>query len=229
MKAVPLKAFPRTLTRRAGSKRLRSAGRVPAVMYGRTIQPRNLEVSAKQFQDMIHHSASATVLVDLAVEGEDATNQLALVQEIQRHPLSGSLLHVDLHQVAADERVTVTLPLESVGQAPGVKAGGVLEHVLFNVKVTGLPNDLPDRVEVDVSELQVGQTVLLGDIRLPDGVTVVGDKSIPVLAVAAPLTEAQEEAALETATGAPTEPEMLREKKDAENAESAKKTDSAKK
>jgi len=223
MKAVPLKAFSRTLTRRAGSKRLRSAGRVPAVIYGRTIQPRNLEVSAKEFQDMIHHSASATVLVDLAVEGEGVTNQLALVQEIQRHPLTGGLVHVDLHQVAEDERVTVTLPLESVGQAAGVKAGGVLEHVLFNVKVSGLPKDLPDLVEVDVSELQVGQTVLLGDLKLPDGVTAVGDKSIPVLSVAAPLTEAQEEAALETATSAPTTPEMLREKKETEGGESAKK------
>jgi large subunit ribosomal protein L25 len=223
MKAVSLKAFPRTLTRRAGAKRLRTAGRVPAVIYGRSVTPRNLEVSAKEFQDLIQHSASATVLVDLAVDGDGSAHLLALVQEIQRHPLSGGLLHVDLHQVAEDEQVTVTLPLESVGLAAGVKAGGVLEHVLFKVKVSGLPKDLPDLVEVDVSELQIGQTVLLGDIKLPAGVTVVGDKSIPVLAVAAPLTEAQEEASLETVGGAPTEPQMIREKKEAEAAEGAKK------
>ena len=163
MKAVSLNAFERVLTRRGGAKRLRAGGRVPAVMYGRSEAPCNLEVNAKDLEDLIHHSASETILVDLKVQGDKSVNQLALVQEVQHHPLSGSLLHVDFHQVAADEKVTVTLPLESEGVAVGVKAGGVLEHVVFKIKVRGMPKDLPDVVVVNVENLGVGETITLGE------------------------------------------------------------------
>lgn len=221
MKAVALKAYPRSLSRRGGAKRVRALGRVPAVIYGRSAQPRNLEVAAKEFHDLIQRSASETIFVDLTVEGDGGGEQMALVQEIQHHPLSGQLLHVDLHQVAAGERVTVTIPLESVGVAAGVKAGGVLEHVLFKVKLNGLPQDLPELIEVDVSHLNIGETIHLSEIKLPEGVKVVGDPGIPVLSVAAPITEAQEEAALEVATGSPTEPTMIKEKKEGESAAAA--------
>jgi large subunit ribosomal protein L25 len=151
--------------------------------------------------------------VDLAVQGADSktANELALVQAVQHHPLSGRVLHVDFHQVAADEKVQVTLQIESEGLAAGIKNGGVLEHVLFKVKVRALPKDLPELITVDVSNLDVGQTIHLGEIPLPAGVEVVGDPSIPVFAVAAPLTEAAEAVA---AGGAPTQPEMIKEKKD---------------
>jgi len=103
---------------------------------------------------------------------------------------------VDFHQVAADERVTISVPVETVGEAAGVRnAGGVLEHVLFKIRMRGLPRNLPEYVEVDVSHLEIGQAVHLGEIPLPPGVEVVGDKSIPVIAVAAPITEEQEAAA----------------------------------
>jgi large subunit ribosomal protein L25 len=185
-------------------------------MYGRSEAPCNLEVNAKDLEDLIHHSASETILVDLKVQGDKSVNQLALVQEVQHHSLSGSLLHVDFHQVAADEKVTVTLPLESEGVAVGVKAGGVLEHVVFKIKVRGMPKDLPDVVVVNVENLGVGETMTLGEVKLPDGVSVLGDPSLPVLAVAAPLTEVQEAAVTEAAEEAVTEPEMIKEKKESE-------------
>lgn len=216
MKAVSLNVFDRTRTRRGGSKRLRSAGRVPAVMYGRSTQPANLEVSARDMEDLLHRSASETILVDLSLQGDQPSQHLALVQEVQHHPLSGRLLHVDFHQVAANEEVTVTLPVESEGTPAGVKAGGVLEHVLFKVKVRALPKHLPEVVMVDVSGLEVGQTIHIGELKLPEGVTAVGDPGIPVVSVAAPLTEAQETEASE-AGGAPVaEPEMIKEKKASE-------------
>jgi large subunit ribosomal protein L25 len=215
MKSVALNAFPRSLTRRPGAKRLRAAARIPAVIYGRQTQPCNLELKVKDFEDILHHSVSETILVDLAIDGETAGQRLALVQQIQHHPLTGQVLHVDFHQVAEDEKVTVTLPVESVGEAVGVKAGGgVLEHVLFKIKLRGLPKDLPEVVDVDVSHLEVGQAIHLGEIPLPAGVEVIGDKSIPVMAVAMPLTEAQEAAALESATAPLTEPEVVGEKKE---------------
>jgi large subunit ribosomal protein L25 len=92
--------------------------------------------------------------------------------------------------------------------------GGVLEHVLFKIKLRGLPKDLPEVIEVDVSHLEVGQAIHLGEIKLPPGIDAIGDKGIPVIAVAAPLTEAQEAAALEAATAPLTEPEVIGEKKE---------------
>ncbi len=216
MKSVALNAFPRTLTRRPGAKQLRLTSRIPAVIYGRQTQPLNLELKLKDFDDLLHRSASETILVDLSIDGQDAAaKRLALVQAIQHHPLSGKVMHVDFHQVAEDEKVTVTLPVESVGEALGVKTnGGILEHVLFKIKLRGLPKDLPEVIEVDVSHLDVGQAIHLGEIKLPAGVEAIGDKGIPVIAVAAPITEAQEAAALEAATAPLGEAEVIGEKKE---------------
>ena len=216
MKSVALKAFPRTLARRAGVKKLRASGRVPAIIYGRRTSPQNLEIGLNEIEDLIHHSVSETILVDLAVEGGGAQGQrLALVQEVQHHPLSGKVLHVDFHEVAENERVTVTVPVETVGEAAGVKTGGgVLEHVLFKIKVRALPRDLPEVINVDVSQLEIGQSIHLKEIPLPAGVEVIGDKNIPVISVAAPITEAQEAATLEAATTPLAEPEVLKEKKE---------------
>src|SRR5436309_8719736 len=215
MKTVPLTAYPRSVSRRAGVKKLRANGRVPAVIYGRQTQPKNLEINRIELEDLFHHAASENLLLDLSVAEDSKPKRLVLVQEIQHHPLSGELLHVDLHEVAEDEKVTVMVPVETVGEAAGVKTeGGVLEHVLFKIKVRALPKDLPEVIEVDVSHLQIGQAVHLGDIKPPPGVEVLGDKGISVISVAAPITEAQEAAAAEEAAAAPGEVEMIKEKKE---------------
>lgn len=212
MKSVSLKAFPRTLSRRGGSKKLRAQERIPAVIYGRLNAPQNLEVLSKDLDELIHHSASENVLVDLAVENDSNPKRLALVQEVQHHALSGKVLHVDFHEVSETERVTITVPVEARGEAAGVKTGGgVLEHVLFKLRVRALPKDLPTLIEVDVSNLEIGQSIHLADIPVPEGVELLGDKSMSVFAVAEPLTEAAEAAA---AAAAPGEPEMIKEKKD---------------
>src|SRR5881628_647102 len=220
MKSVALKAFPRTLAKRAGVKKLRASGRVPAVIYGRRTNPENLEIGLNEIEDLIHHSVSETILVDLAVAGGSRGLRLALVQEVQHHPLSGKVLHVDFHEVAENEKVTVTVPVETVGEAAGVKTGGgVLEHVLFKIKVRALPRDLPELITVDVSHLNIGQAVHLGEIKAPERVEFIGDKQIPVIAVAAPRTEEEEAAeAAEAAAAAPGEVEMIKEKKEGEEA-----------
>ena|SRR5437763_2192226 len=220
MKSVALKAVPRSLGRRAGAKKLRTEGRIPAVIYGRQAKPQNLEVNSKEMTNLIHHSASENVLVDLAVENDARPQRLALVQEVQHHPLSGSILHVDFHEVAENEKVTIMVPVETTGEAEGVKtAGGVLEHVLFKIKARALPKDLPEVITVDVSHLNIGQAIHLGEIPAPAGVELLGDKNVPVIAVAAPRTE-EEEAAATEAAAAPGEVEMIKEKKE-EGAEAA--------
>ena len=180
MKSVSLNAFPRTQARRGGVKKLRTAGRIPAVIYGRQQKdPQNLEVSTKDMENLVHHSVSENLLVDLSVKDDPRPKRLALVQEVQHHALSGQIMHIDFHEVAENEKVTILVPVETVGEASGVKnSGGVLEHVLFKIKARALPKDLPEFIAVDVSHLEIGQAVHLGDIKAPAGVEIIGDKHI---------------------------------------------------
>jgi large subunit ribosomal protein L25 len=217
MKSVALNAFPRTLARRAGAKQLRSSGRIPAVIYGRHAQPQSLEVDAREFTDLVKHSASENLLLDLAVKEDARPKRLALLQEVQHHPLSGKVLHVDLHEVAEDEKVTIMVPVETEGEAAGVKSdGGVLEHVLFKIKARGLPKDLPEAFVVDVSRLKIGEAIHLGEIPTPAGVELLGDKHVPVISVSAPRTEEEEAAATAEGAVAAGEVEMIKEKKEGE-------------
>ena len=217
MKSVSLSAFPRSVLKRTGVKKIRSAGRVPAVIYGGKTKPQNLEINTKDLADVIHHSVSENVLLDLAVDG---AKLLALIKEIQHNPLTGEMLHVDLHAVSENEKVTISVPVEPVGEAAGVKTGGgVLEHVLFKIKVRATPKDLPEVINVDVSALEIGKSIHLGEIKLPAGVEALGHKEVTVFSVAAPVTEAAEAAATE-AGAAPAEVEMIKEKK--EEGEAAK-------
>jgi large subunit ribosomal protein L25 len=215
MKSVALTAFPRTLNRRGGAKRLRAASRVPAVIYGRHNPPQNLEINLKDFKNVLHHAASEILLLDLSVDGDPKPKRLALVQEIQHHVLTRQVLHVDLHEVAEDEKVVVQVPVEAVGEAAGVKTGGgTLEHVLFKLKVRALPKDLPEILHADVSHLEIGHAIHIGEMKAPPGVEILGDKDIPVLSVAAPVSEEQEAATLESATTPTGEVEMMKEKKE---------------
>jgi large subunit ribosomal protein L25 len=221
MKSVSLNAYPRALSRRGGSKKLRDAGRIPAVIYGREKTPQNLEVTSKELENLIHHSVSENLLVDLSVQEDARPKRLALVQEVQHHALSGKVLHVDFHEVAENEKVTIMVAVETTGEAAGVKnSGGVLEHVLFKIKVRALPKDLPEVITVDVSHLEIGQAIHIGDIKADAGVEILGEKHISVIAVAAPISEAAETAAAEAGAAAGAEVEMIKEKKE-EGAEGA--------
>jgi large subunit ribosomal protein L25 len=219
MKSVALKAYPRSQVQRAEVTKLRRAGRVPATIYGRQAKPQNLEISAKEISDLIHHSVSENLLVDLSVESDARSKRLALVKEIQHHPLDGKVLHVDFHEVAENEKVTVHVPVETTGEAAGVKTGGgTLEHVLFKLKVRCLPKDLPEQIVIDVTALEIGNAVHLGEIKAPEGVEILGDKHLTVVAVAAP--RAEEEVVATEAAPAAGDVEMTKEKKE-EGAEGA--------
>jgi large subunit ribosomal protein L25 len=214
MKSVALKAYPRSQVQRAEVKKLRAAGRVPATIYGRQTAPQNLEVNSKEFADLLNHAVSENLLVDLTVEKDARSKRLALVQEIQHHPLDGKVLHVDFHEVAEDEKVTVQVPVETTGEAAGVKVGGgTLEHILHKLKIRCLPKNLPEQILLDVTALEIGKSIHLGEIKAPEGVEIMGDKHITVVAVSAPRAE-EEVVAVAGAAPAAGDVEMTKEKKD---------------
>jgi large subunit ribosomal protein L25 len=202
MKSVSLTAYPRVLSGRLDVKKLRAQGRVPAVIYGGQAKPESLEVTQVDLENLIHHSVSENVLVDLKVEGGKGGSRLALLQDVQHYALTGKVLHVDFHEVSATEKVTIMVPVETKGEAAGVKnGGGVLEHVLHKVKIKALPKDLPEIIEVDVTKLELNQTIHLGELPKIEGVEYVGDAKLSVISVAAPRTEKEEEAAPAAAPG----------------------------
>ncbi len=214
MKSVALSAQSRTEARRKGARKVRSLGRIPAVIYGRHNPPQNLEVDSKAFELLVHQAHTEIILVDLTIAGDSKPSRLAIVQDVQHHPLSQAPLHIDFHEVKADEKVTIEVPVEATGIADGVKnGGGTLEHVRFRVKVRCLPADLPEQIVVDVSHLKVGETLHIGEIKAPSGVELLGDAKIPVFAVAAPVTE-EAAAAAPGAEGDAKQPEMIKEKKE---------------
>jgi len=187
---------------------------VPATIYGRETKAQNLEVNAREIGDLIHHHVSENLLVDLSIENDSRAKRLALVQEIQHHPIDGKVLHVDFHEVAENEKVTVHVPVETVGEAAGVKnSGGVLEHVLFKLKVRCLPKDLPQQIMIDVTSMEIGKTIHIGELTPPAGVEILGDKKLPVVSVTAPRAE-EEPAPVAGEAKAAGDVEMTKEKKE---------------
>jgi len=214
MKSVAMNAQARTAVKHAAVKKLRSTGAIPAVIYGRLAPPQNLELNSREFGDAIATHASENILMDVTVKGDARPQRLALVQEIQHHPLSGHILHVDFHEVSPDEKVTIQVPVETTGESAGVKNGGVLGHVMHRLKVHALPKDLPEVILVDVTALEIGKAIHISDIAAPAGCEILGNKELTVIAVTAPLTEAQETAAAGVAGEVAAQPEMIKEKKE---------------
>jgi large subunit ribosomal protein L25 len=215
MKAVALTAYPRTARGRNQVKKRRATGLVPASLYGRRTEARVLEVQYEEIEKVIAHSASEHILVDLSIDGEAGDPHLTLIQEVQHHPLNRKILHVDFHAVDPNEPVTVKVPVETVGEAVGVKAGGLLEHIRFEVELKGLPRELPEVLEVDVSNLNLDESLTIGQLSLPEGVQAVGDPNVIVVLVAPPRKETEEAEGEAEAEGGEeaTQPEVITEKK----------------
>ncbi|MBX7157914.1 MAG: 50S ribosomal protein L25/general stress protein Ctc [Verrucomicrobiae bacterium] len=217
--SVLLKASSRQVAGRNQVKKIRTQGRVPAVFYGKKTQATNLEIDSRALNALIQHATGENLVVDLELEqtGGSKVKKLALLQDVQHDPISGNILHVDLHEIAADEKIKAQVVVEATGEAVGVKTyGGILEHILRELQVECLPKDLPDRIAVDVSQLNVGQTLHVSDIVVPDGVQILNSKDLVVFSVAAPAVEEEKSTAEAAAT--PTQPEVIKEKKPAEGA-----------
>ena len=219
-KQIKLNAQTRSQLGRNAVKKIKSAGFVPAVIYGKNESPVSLQVSSREIEDLLNHATGENVLVELEIGGDGKSqNRLALIQEVQHHPVRRNVLHVDFHAVNANEALHTHVPIEVRGEPTGVKnRGGLLEVHLHSLEVECLPKDLPEIIVVDVSSLDVGQAIHLSQIQLPEGVVARGNPELTVLQVSAPKTETAA-----GASGAPAQPEVLKEKKPAAAAAPAKK------
>src|SRR3989442_7909208 len=148
------------------ARKLRADGRIPGVYYGRGEESIPLTVALKDLEAVIESADGSNVIVDLKLSGTAAKDRKALIREIQRHPVAGLILHLDLQHISLTERITVEVPIVLIGTPIGVKdGGGILEHLLREVEVECLRTDIPSRLEVDVSALQIGDSLHVSDIK----------------------------------------------------------------
>ena len=184
-----LSADDRGATGKGANRKLRVAGRIPAVIYGKSRDAQSVTLDPKALETLLHKSgAGLNTLIDLSVSGRTDT---VLVKELQRHPVHGSYVHVDFFKVDLTQKITVSVPIHFVGKARGVEFGGILDHPLRELEVECLPRAIPEFVEVDVSALEVGQAIHVSEVRLPEGVEVKTDPTLPVASVVLPAAEVE--------------------------------------
>ncbi len=219
--AAALSAQPRIGVGKGVARSLRRQGRVPAVVYGRGRNPESLSLDAVALERLLAKVRAATTLVDITVADRQPIK--TLIREIQRNPVRPiDIIHVDLYEVHADEKVSVEVPLKFIGTAEGVRnSAGVFEIVLHDLQINVLPADIPEHLDVDINALMLGQSLHVSDLKFGD-IEILTDGSVTVCTVVA--QKAEEVApVVATEAEAPAEPELIRKAKPSEEEEGEKK------
>jgi large subunit ribosomal protein L25 len=201
MATVALNVKPREGIGKSGARKTRNAGLVPAVLYGEGDKVRPLAVDAKAFGLVIHTAAGGNVILDLKVEGADEGECKAIIKEIQYHPVRRDILHVDFQHISMTKEITVRVPIEVKGEAVGVKtSGGILEIISREVEVECLPANIPDRIAVDVTALDVGDSLQIKDLTV-ENARIVSDPDTTVVTIVAPTVIEEAKPAVAVAEG----------------------------
>jgi large subunit ribosomal protein L25 len=213
MNQLELAVRPRPKYSKNANRRARRDGLIPAVIYGGQETPQAVLIDQASFIRMLP-SVHSTTLFNLDIEGQPES-QMAIIREFQRDPVHHEqLIHIDFYRIRKDKPIVVELPIHTVGTPAGVKLGGVLETQLRHVTIRCLPLEIPDHIEIDVSEMDIGQTVHVSDLPVAEGVEIMTSLSQVVLLVAAPTKEEiKEEVAAEAVEGeeAEAKPEAAEE------------------
>jgi large subunit ribosomal protein L25 len=216
MAVVSLKAIGRTPDGKGGARRTRRDGLVPAVLYGIGDEPQTLSLDAKEIEIMFRQHGGSSIILELDIAGGSKTGvNKALVKEVQRDTVSGQVLHMDLQAVSATRKLTVDVPVVVLGEAPGVKEGGVMEVVLRDLQIQCLPADIPDKYEIDVSDMVIGDSVHVGDLSIPNA-EILNDPGNVVMTIVPPTVYEEPVVEEEAVEG---EPEVVGEEKEEAEAE----------
>src|SRR5438477_4543681 len=210
MAIVSFNATARDTTGKGAARSLRSNGQVPAVIYGHGREPQPLSLNARDLDKMLGHIQAESTVIEVSFGG---TTSKTLIREIQRHPIKRQILHVDFQALVAGEKVTVSIPIVLIGIPEGVRLeGAVLDHTLRELEIEVDPANIPDHVELDVTNMVIGDSLHVSDIKLPEGVEVQNDPETSVAVVAAPRAVIEEAPAAEAVEGAvevAAEPEII--------------------
>ena len=215
MSELHIKAKVRDTVGKAFAGRLRREGQVPCVLYGIEKDSIKLSVSRREFEKLVSETRSVFV-VDY-----ESHKQRVIVKDIQYHPVQGDIIHVDLQRVKAGQEISVSLPLKFVGSAPGVKLGGLFQELRADLDISCLPKYMPDELEVNISELNIGDTIHVSDLSF-EHLTIKTDSHLSVCTVAAPKMVEEEEEIEEEELDEEAEPEVItaKSRKDDEEGDS---------
>ena len=177
------------------ARRLRSSGKIPAVLYGRGVEAVSLSVPAGNANKLLGH----TGMVEL--NSDFTGKRTAILKNVQHNPISGKIIHIDFHAVNENELLTVAIPVVSFGEPAGLKQGGQLEQVMREIEIECLPANVPEVIRIDVSALEMEKAFHIGDLKLADGLKAIGDSELIIFHVRAPRTTAEAEPAEAAAAG----------------------------
>ncbi|MEA3560576.1 MAG: 50S ribosomal protein L25, partial [Candidatus Omnitrophota bacterium] len=191
-------------------KKLRRAGLVPAVCYGRGEKTINIRLSLHELRKILHTASGENVIIDLKIAGKKTKTKTVIIKEVYHDPVKDNILHVDFQHISLTKEIKVKVPIHTKGESPGVKEGGILEHILWEIEIECLPTQIPEKIDVDVSKLTIGDSVCLKDILLPEGIKVIQNTEDLIVQVVAPKAEVVEEVAPEKEV---TEPEVIKKER----------------
>jgi large subunit ribosomal protein L25 len=211
MASAQLSASARDNGGKGVARKLRSEGRIPAIIYGHGREAQPLSINNRELEKLLDHIAAESTVIDLDIDGKGART---LIREIQRHPFKRQILHVDFQELVAGEKISVRLPIVLIGIPDGVRMdGGILDQTMRELSVEVDPSDIPNHVEIDVTKLVIGSSLHVSDIPLPPGVEVLDDEDASVCVVSAPRAVVEAVPA-EGEAEAVAEPEVIRAKKE---------------
>ena len=217
MASAALSASLRTDTGKGNARALRRSGRVPAVIYGHAREVQSLSVATRDIDKLLSQISAASTVVELSVDG---TVSRTLIREIQRHPFKRVILHVDFQELVAGEKVIVSVPLVFVGIPAGVRVGGgILDQVMHELEIEVDPVNMPNHIDVDVTNIEIGHSIHVSELTLPFGVRVIAEEDATVCVVSAPKAIV-EPVAVEATEAVSAEPELIRKTKADEDEES---------
>jgi large subunit ribosomal protein L25 len=217
MASAQLSAKPRDGTGKGAARTLRAQGQIPGVIYGHGREPLALSIDTRELEKLLSRISAESTVIELSFDGASART---LIREIQRHPFKRQILHVDFQELVAGEKVTVRLPIVLTGVPEGVRVdGGILDQTMRELEVEVDPSDIPSHVEVDVTSLRIGDSIHVRDIKLPEGVEVVGELDSSVCVVSAPRAVVETVAPVEGEEGLVAEPEVIGKAKKEEGEE----------
>jgi large subunit ribosomal protein L25 len=194
MEQVLIKADTRNSTGKGVARKLRAAGRIPAVLYGTNVEPVSITISAREWENITRHM-KRNVIIDMEIQGGAAIDKRpVMVKEIQRDGLGTNIMHIDFFQVSMEQTVEVEVPIHLTGKSKGEVLGGIVDVHLRSIRVECLPNQIPEDITLDVTELDIGDSIHISDISLP-GVKLVEHGEIAILSIIPPTVEGKKGAA----------------------------------
>src|SRR5215213_1378835 len=216
MATAQLSASTRDSVGKGAARTLRSAGQIPAVIYGHAREPMSLAVTAREVEKLLERVSAESTVIELNLAGGVART---LIREIQRHPFKKQILHIDFQELVAGEKVSVNVPIVLTGTPEGVRvSGGILSQVMSELTILVDPVNIPRRIEADVTHVLIGHSIHVSDLKAPEGVEIMDDAETTIAVVSAPKVEAEAPTA-EVAT-TEGEPELIRKTKEEEESES---------